>query len=350
MGIPKVIVLTDVGRDVDDVQALNCLEAAEQRGLLEVVGIVATHMLPDVRSRIARLIAQKFGRKIPVGSGSTFPLGREYEQHLLKQYLEEHKIGNHSYEGLGLDGFNYGFAMFRKSEEVILNAIIENPGEVYIFVLAPFTDLAKAILCNISVFEKGGIQGIYVQGNASVESFSKLTPDEVAYNVKEDVWAAEIVMSKLEGIIPFTFLGKWAAYEAPLTEADFQKFADTGHPVGKYLLETAKNGLRCFAERMPELFSKLYAQGRPVDKNNSLANVTHLSNPYDPSTILALIRPELFKGNKVGKHTFIGQEKSNPGVVCPIKLKEAIMEEILYSLNHSADVLEYLNMGTGTFG
>ncbi len=328
---PKILVITDVGRDVDDVLALSILEALQNAGMLEVVGVVTTHMIPEIRGRISRLITQMFGRKIALGSGSTYPLGREGEQELLHQYLEEHKIRNHSYEGIGLEKFSqHTFAVFRKSHEVILNAIAEHEN-IYIMVLAPMTDLAKAVLHNTQIFKSDNLSGVFIQGNAKVED-GKLIPDPVAYNIAEDIWAAEIVFEKLSGIIPFTFLGKWAAYSAPLKEEDFQRFADTDHPVGRYLQTTARNGLKCFALRLPKVYSNLYAGGKDVDPRDPIKDATHLSNPYDPSTILALTHPELFILEKEGIHTLIGMSKEESGVVNPETLHATIIEQIISGL------------------
>ena len=147
------------------------------------------------------------------------------------------------------------------------------------------------------------------------------------------MWAAEIVFEQLMGLgIPFTFLGKWAAYEAPMTEVEFRQFADTEHPVGKYLYEAAKNGLTCFAHREPELYSRLYANGSPVDPDDPIKDATHWSNPYDPTTALALVYPQMFVPERVGQHTLIGVDKGNPGVVDANALKQSVLNTVLQSL------------------
>ena len=164
----KILLVTDPTRDVDDVVLFAVLMQLQRLGLTEVVGVVVTYMIPELRARVMRLMCKMFGVDHQmVGMGSEFPLGRVGDQALLHQYLEEHRLYGHSYEGLGLEGLDrLGFAIFRQPEEVILNAVEDNQDELYIFIVAPCTDLAKAILHNRGVFERGNVQGVYVQGSA----------------------------------------------------------------------------------------------------------------------------------------------------------------------------------------
>lgn len=312
-GTKPVLVYTDDGRDVDDIEAITYLQGCSDA---EIIGLVTTHMIPDKRARIARAVMDNLGNyNVPIGVGSVYPIGKEDE--LLENYLKEHTIDNVSYEGDGL------IETFPTSESVIYNAIDAYGSDLSIAVLAPMTDLAKALEKDPDTFSQIG--NLYIQGQTLVEN-GQLVPNPAAYNLKEDLDAAEKVFA-LQDKINFTLVGKFAAYEIPLMKSDFEQFAATNNPVGTYLKTHAEKGIECFAKRAPDIFERVF--GVSADQWDTLEK---LSNPYDAVTVMALTQPELFDVEKVGNHTLIGMTKENTGIKNPQLVKEQLMEKILKGL------------------
>jgi inosine-uridine nucleoside N-ribohydrolase len=304
-----VFVYTDDGRDVDDIEALAWLIDAENT---EVVGVATTHMIPDRRAMIARALLMHMGEPdTPIGVGSIFPVGKE--DAALVAYLREHTLQGRTYEGDGL------IECFPSAEEVIVGAIKKYGSALKIAALAPLTDLAKVAEAHPEAF--ASIGGIYIQGQATV-SEGTLIPDPQAYNIKEDQEAANTIFN-LQDQIPLTLVGKFAAYQVPLTRTDFDGFAATGNPAGTYLKNHAIKGIQCFAERAPEVFRRVFGvEATEVD------TLSELSKPYDALVTMAIARSEYFEPIQVGHHTLIGMTPEKPGLRDNNAVKENLVNTI----------------------
>ena len=312
MTIP-VLIYTDAGRDVDDVEAITYLVGSPN---VEIVGVVTTHMIPDRRAFIARTVLDNLGKTdVPIGVGSIFPIGKDEE--VLAKYLKEHTIEGKTYEGEGL------IECFHDGVDLIHELIGKYGSQLKIAVQAPLTDLAKAALKDEENFCKVG--GLYIQGQAIVDGLTLLT-DNNAYNIKEDEEASRIIFG-LQDRIELTFVGKHAAYEVPFLREDFALLASTGNPVGRYLKIHAEKGLECFAIRAPDIFKRVFG----VDANK-VHELKKLSNPYDALVAKAIGKPDDLSGVKVGKHTLIGMNENNTGVEDPELVKSDLMNTMLKAL------------------
>jgi len=308
-----VLIYTDDGRDVDDIEAITYLAGSPN---IDIVGIVTTHMIPDRRALIARAVLDNLGKtSIPIGVGSTFPIGEEDEA--LLKYLREHTIDGRTYEGEGL------IECFPDGIDLIHGLIDRYGSELKIAVQAPLTDLARAALRDEGNFCKIG--GLYIQGQALVDK-SRLTPDTAAYNIKEDEEASRIIF-ELQDRISMTLVGKHAAYQVPFLREDFEAFAETGNPVGEYLKVHAEKGLECFAKRAPDIFQRVF--GISAEKVGELEK---LSNPYDALVAKAIANPNDFSVVKIGNHTLIGMDEANSGVEQPEIVKADLVNTMLKAL------------------
>jgi len=308
-----VFVYTDDGRDVDDMEALAYLVGSENT---EVVGVATTHMIPDRRAMIARAFLSHMGHPdIPIGAGSIFPLGKEDES--LIQYLREHTIQGRTYEGDGL------IECFPSAEEVVIGAIRKYGPALRIASLAPLTDLAKVARSHPEEFATIG--GLYIQGQATVEE-GVLVPDPQAYNIKEDEEAAKSIFD-LQTQVPLTIVGKFAAYQIPLTRVEFDRFEATSNPAGAYLKNHAIKGIQCFAERAPDIFRRVF--GVEATDLNSLSE---LSKPYDALVAMAIAHPEHFAPVRIGRHALIGMTKENPGLNDNDTVKRELVSTIIRAL------------------
>jgi len=313
-----VLIYTDDGRDVDDIEAISYLVGCKD---VDIVGIVTTHMIPDRRAMIVRQIMDHFGRRdVPIGVGSVFPIGKE--DAALVKYLREHSIKGTTYEGEGMiECFPDGIDMINQA----INAYGRN---LSIVVQAPLTDLAKAYQKDPMTFAKVG--ALYIQGNAKIDG-GRLIPDPAAYNMSEDLKAAEIVL-EAQDHVAMTFVGKWTAYQMPLTKEDFDLFTISGHPVGQYMRTHAYKGLECFVERAPDIFKKVFGIPAEQDAHEALKSLDKLSNPYDAVTAMAMMHPEYFQGIRLGQHRLIGMTKDDQGIVDVAAAKKNLVETIMRSM------------------
>jgi hypothetical protein len=130
--------------------------------------------------------------------------------------------------------------------------------------------------------------------------------------------------------VPFTLVGKYAAYQVPLERSVFDDFEATGNQAGIYLKTHAIAGIRCFAERSPEIFTHVF--GVAPDQIDSL---DELSKPYDALVGMAISSPELFEARYVGRHALIGMTPDAPGVRNPAQTKQKLVATILRALTSS---------------
>ena len=73
--------------------------------------------------------------------------------------------------------------------------------------------------------QRGGVlrcvKRIYLQGNAACDAATDtMTPESQAYNFRCDMAAAEAVFAGLQRDVPFTLLGKFAAYQVGITKQE----------------------------------------------------------------------------------------------------------------------------------
>ena len=311
-----VLIYTDDGRDVDDIEAIAYLAGCPN---IEIVGLVTTHMIPDRRALIARAVLNNLGKfNVPIGVGSVFPMDKEDE--LLTAYLRQHTIQGRTYEGEGLiECFADG--------ATLINETIEQYGQdLQIAVLAPLTDLALTARRYPDNFRRIG--GLYIQGQATVSN-GLLVPDAAAYNISEDKEAAVRVF-EFQDDIRMTLVGKYAAYQVSFTRGDFDLFEATGNPVGFYLKKHAENGLACFAERDPETFERVF--GVSADQLHAL---NELSKPYDALVAKAIARPEGLLAECVGHHALIGMTEQNHGVEDAQALRLELLSTIMGALRQA---------------
>lgn len=310
-----VLICTDVGRDIDDAEAITYLAGSPN---IEIVGLVTTHMIPDKRARIARAMLNELGNKsVPIGSGSVFPLGEENK--VLNTYAEEHTRNGASYEGKDL------IESFPDGVRVIGDAIDEYGNDLQIAALAPLTDLAKVAEHDPSAFRNIG--RLHIQGQVLLRN-GQLVPDLDAYNLNEDTVAADQIF-ELQDDVPMTFVGKHAAYQVPLTRNDFARFAATSNPVGAYLQTHALEGIAALAEYDSSTFERVF--GVPVSQ---LDQIDELSKPYDALVALNIAKPGNLIATSLGHHSIIGMYAEYHGVKDPQLLKTELVNGITNALTH----------------
>jgi len=254
-----MILLTDIGRDVDDAVALTYAIISG----VPLKYIVTTSKdaveSANICQNIINILSEKYpsAKKIKVLSGST-------------KSRKDGKIPGNFYKGKLSKG-NFSFDNFDKLHIKKSDAIV----------IGPHTDL-------LSLIENNMIKRVLFMGQAKKDGTS-LDPDMEAYNFRCDPFASEAVF-QFQEIVPFAFVGKNLAYKVPLTKEDFHRIADSGNPIGEFIRDHALESFELFKKENYEKYEKLYG------------GTNYIFYCYDPLTIMAVTNPELFIFEEFGKH------------------------------------------------
>lgn len=260
-----MLLITDIGRDIDDTLALLALHGYGR--ILKLVGVVATGGAGRQRAAIATGWLRRLGyhgNVPPVaacdGKGNTECVIPRFAPSLSDAGL---------YNGTAAD--------------LIARLLRAYSKRLRIVVIAPFTPLA-ALARRAGGLEllRSNAHSLWIQGQfVQDESSGQIVPNEEAYNIRIDLPSARYVFRHLQNDVEFCFIGKHAVYELPLTKAHFEAWGDE-------MTVMARNNLEPFRERDPELFRSLYGSNCQ-DGDDWFSNIEKLSNPYDAIVIAALV-------------------------------------------------------------
>lgn len=187
----KVIIDTDPGQDIDDLMAIWYVLLRPE---FAIKAITTVTYPTDKRSRLIKRLLRYLERKdIPVASGISFPL-RQMTPDEIRDQKNEDLTMNH-----------YAFAEpedpidtpdNHNAVSLIINTIMENPGEIVIACIAPLTNIASAILKQPDIVKK--IKCIRLMGG-------ELHQNKIEHNIGWDYLAAEVVMNSGVPI----YMGTW---------------------------------------------------------------------------------------------------------------------------------------------
>lgn len=234
----RVILDTDIGGDIDDAFALALLLRCPEVALNEVTtvdGDVAA------RARVARAMLAAGGRAaVPVADGCGGTLSpRRQEEHLLTY-----------------GGRQTGDGGMRVGPESAIRALTGSAADV-LFAIGPLTNVAVALACR-----PGALAGTRVVAMAG--EFER--DDLPEFNVRCDAVAADRVFS---GGVPVDVIPLAIGLATKLDEADVRRLEGGEDPLVILLVEW-----------LHEFW------------HNERSRKT---NMYDPMTVVALLRPELFE-------------------------------------------------------
>lgn len=134
-------------------------------------------------------------------------------------------------------------------------------------VLGPMTDVAGAV--EIAPQAMRSIHSLRLQGHATVHADAdseagpdadaqRLRPDAVAsYNVRCDPEAARQCFAALSAHVPFTTVGKWAAYAVRLRVRDFERWDSAAQPA-LGLTQQAMAGVAALRDAAPATFERVF--------------------------------------------------------------------------------------------
>ena len=346
--VPRpVLVITDIGCDIDDTLALCAINGLRRLNKIQLVGVATSGGNNRVRARVARGWLRTFqiaDDDVMVAPCSTaLPNGGDREE----CYVPE---GTPTFENASLYQQGQGTAA-----ELILSLATTYAGKLEIFVIGPMTPLSNAIqqYGGFSILKKG-VKLLHIQGQCKMnERKQRIEPDFASYNLSQDREASAKIFSMLQESIPFRMLGKYAAYQINLAKEEFAQLdhasqwmsaslreerrgkgteteteTETENKKARYGILTTNvlHHLQSFRQQDPSLFDKLCCGGGNVDKgqrldaedkDNRIGNddddgdddddddnawferVTSCSHPYDPLCLLVGLRPSLFRSQKM---------------------------------------------------
>lgn len=355
-GKPKpipVIVVTDIGTDIDDTLALFVL-----LGSMDAVKIIA--FVTSINNGLER--------------GA-----------VVRGYLRLLAVADEKIEILpSVDALTpecFVPESFPTAKEAALGDISETPRRivelckeheetgVYLFGIGSLTPLAEAIRLDQKEngFMRKSVKRVYLQGNCYVSSgeekssdpvkFSsqntRILPNPLAYNFSSDIDAATTVVDYFQDFVPFTFLGKFAAYRIPLLKGEFTKWTNQLIKTWKKTLKhskgvrvpnppdlilTTKRQMKRFRAGNPTKFDSIFDVPTNLSEKelqefgwfDSLPNDFVCAHPYDP--LLAVKMVEDIRKAQLKEGFCIDEDVSDN-----MDLSRNLFEEY-YALNKSGHV------------
>lgn len=247
-GDRNFVLITDIGRDIDDTLALIALLHQHKEQKINLKAIVVAGYALDKREKLIYYWLRKFGinelsddRKIPVfitpGIWQTtaendliciypddmpdddvlYDFMDDYKDKTLSRLLNTHLEHDTKYTC---------------NTDEIFNNFIQKTDNLEILCIANITWvnhlLQARILSKSNIQQK--IKKIYIQGAYHVTGKDASGQDilePLDYNMSLDKNAATLVINELKSIIPFTFLGKYTAYLIKFHNEEFNEFDNT---------------------------------------------------------------------------------------------------------------------------
>lgn len=175
----RIILDTDIGTDVDDVMAVALAALSPE---IQVEGITTVYGDVDLRSRMVVKALQMLGREdIPVFAGVRDVL------------LKNREIWWLGHEGEGLlteedSALEYDE---RHAVDFIIETVMNNPGEITLIAIGPFTNLAIALAREPKIAQ--AVKQIIVMGGSARLGANAMELEASDHNVSRDPESAAIV-------------------------------------------------------------------------------------------------------------------------------------------------------------
>jgi hypothetical protein len=223
-----VVVITDVGKDYDDLSALIVLREFHRLGLIQLRAVVANLMPADKRARLARAALDSLGLRdvtVPVARG-TRGSSDEHEE-LAHEFSGGEFVATPDFSSSQLDGQDLLHRVYRTAKM---------EGEkLYLLCLSSLQDIHKFADKHPELVVENTAE-VHMQGGNYFTREGKLEPDCKAANNRFHLDAAKAWHSFIQtNAIPSYTYTKTAAFAAPLSSDVFKELEATGHSIGAYL-------------------------------------------------------------------------------------------------------------------
>lgn len=221
-GPRPIVVITDLGKDYDDLAALTVLKEFHRLGLIELRAVVANLNPADKRARFARAALDSLGlRGIPVAHGT-------------RGSPEDHEELAHEFSE-----FSLSREVPKQDGQALLLEVYENAKEkgekLHLLCLSSLQDIDEFAQKHSQLVRECTAE-VHMQGGNYISSEGKLEPDSKAANNRFNWEAAAGLHSFIQAnALPSHTYTKIAAFAAPLTSDVFVELEATGHPIGAYM-------------------------------------------------------------------------------------------------------------------
>lgn len=370
---PPVLIITDVGKDIDDTLALLYLAHLHQQRRIRLVGVVATGGRNHARARAACAILRSVhipallsltaaknkseseeewesgisGGGVPVVAGKPMSCPGEHVVHVEVDginFNEQKQQQEQEEQEQELEENHHHHHHHHLSTSFIEHLLTRFAGSLRVVGLGPLTDLASSDLLR----KPERFHSVYLQGQA-LHLHEPLLPSPEAFNFKCDMKAAEQVFASLAPHCPFILLGKFAAYTVGLTSQDFDSWDRLSHN-RLNLKGTVMRAIAHLKSHSPDVYVRVF--GHDDDKQP----LSYLSRPYDPMLCVLLDHTTAHRffdpmslnhmggggggGRRGGsnnhrrRHKLVGVSATNTRVICPEALHQQLVHGIGSSFTH----------------
>jgi inosine-uridine nucleoside N-ribohydrolase len=230
-GPPKIVVITDLAKDYDDLAAMVVLKELHRLGVIILLGFVANLMPAKSRALFGRGALDSLDLpNIPIAEGTSgFPKKGD-KKHEPFEY--EFKCGFMAKED------NKSVAEAGRGEDLLKRLFEETVAQgeqLTLLLISSLEDIYTFSQNNPDMLRKA-VSNIIMQGGYNFSQEGKLEPDEAAANNRYDIEAAKSFHTFMdESNIPSSVYTKVAAFATLLTSDLFAEMEKTEHPVGQHL-------------------------------------------------------------------------------------------------------------------
>lgn len=215
----RIIIDTDIGSDIDDAMAL-ALAMRSKEIILE--GITTVYGDVDLRAKLAKKLLQLGGRDdVKVFAGINQPL------------LHNRDIWMAGHEGEGVLT-NYEDVSYENGHAVdfIIKTIMENPGEITLIPIGPFTNIASAIIREPKIIEN--VKEIVLMGGVTRLGNNALELPKDEHNIRCDPEAAALVF---RSGAPIVMVGLDVTYKVTINKNDRDQLEASKDPLNLALVK-----------------------------------------------------------------------------------------------------------------
>ncbi|KUJ13937.1 uncharacterized protein LY89DRAFT_784773 [Mollisia scopiformis] len=225
--IPRIVVVTDLAKDYDDLLAMMCLKELHRLGVVHIEGFVANLMPPDRRALFGRGALDSLGYPdIKIAVGTIGDSKRALDQH-------SHEFDNTEDFMATPDRLKDLPDGQELMKEIFTDAVEKKYG-ITILTISSLMDLAKFAEDHGELLKKG-LSNVVLQGGYRIIK-GRLTADFAAQNNKFDEEGATVFHEFMQdNNIPSCAWTKVAAQAVPIYNTLFEYLDQTRHPLGPYL-------------------------------------------------------------------------------------------------------------------
>jgi inosine-uridine nucleoside N-ribohydrolase len=289
-----VIVVTDVGRDVDDEYCLVLLSALKRMHLLNPIAVITTLSPQGKRACLARGILDSLALPgVPVGIGSAGGV----------------------VDGVELEVYAADYArpcscVVQDGGELMVEALRSSPDRsVQVLIIAALTDVAALMKEHEELFIQKVKEVIVMGGIKPLDETSAYVEPDSAYNNNCDMDAAEYVYRRCQEVgVPTLTISRYAAYGCPVAVSVLEDLCKTEHMVAHNIKSVSVDSINCLwkkvnyagadarREKLPPRcdrtwFCRTFFGSDDVDKqpDESIWPLLGNLNMYDPLALMACV-------------------------------------------------------------